>query len=75
MNVTNNKNKMNICDECKSDFLTVSSEMPNLCPECAYWLYGYKKCTHEFINGRCIKCHWNGNTSDYTENIKKERSQ
>lgn len=44
--------------------------MSNLCPECAYILYGYKNCEHEFKNGRCIKCFWNGKASDYIHKLK-----
>jgi hypothetical protein len=39
--------------------------MTNLCPECSHILYGYENCEHEFENGRCVKCFWNGNVSDY----------
>ena len=44
-----------ICDECKSEFLSSSSRMTKLCPECASVLYGYENCNHIFEQGRCIK--------------------
>jgi hypothetical protein len=52
--------------------------MSNLCPECAYILYDYKNCEHQFLNGRCVKCYWNGNKSAYinklaTETLNKSR--
>ena len=45
-----------ICYECKSEFYTATSEMKNLCPECAHRLYNYKNCAHQFEKGECIKC-------------------
>lgn len=58
------------CDECNSDYYTDISQMTNLCPECSYILYGCQNCNHNFENGRCWKCFWNGNTSDYIQNLK-----
>lgn len=58
------------CDECNSDYYTDISQMTNLCPECSYILYGCQNCNHNFENGRCRKCFWNGNTSDYIQNLK-----
>ena len=46
--------------------------MENLCPECAHILYGYENCKHEFINKHCKKCYWNGNFSDYTNQLKSK---
>jgi uncharacterized protein with PIN domain len=56
-----------ICSECKSEFYLATSEMKNLCTECACYLYGYKNCDHQFENGRCVKCFWNGNHSYYVK--------
>src|SRR2546423_1139951 len=28
------------CDECGSDYVAATSQMTQLCPECAHWLYG-----------------------------------
>lgn len=53
------------CDECGSDYRPESSAMDQLCPECAHRLYGYPNCDHEFANGRCLKCWWDGAVSDY----------
>lgn len=60
-----------VCDECKSEFYKEISSMENLCPECSHVLYGYKNCQHDFIDQRCVKCYWNGNSSDYIDTIKK----
>jgi len=64
------KYSIKICEECKSEFYEKSSQMKNLCPECAHQLYGYKNCKHEFNNHRCLKCYWNGNSSDYINKLK-----
>ncbi len=60
-----------ICDECKSEFLSSSSKMNGLCPECASALYGYENCNHIFEQGRCIKCLWNGNRSEYIQSLSR----
>ncbi len=60
-----------VCDECRSSFRKGSSQMPRLCPECAHHLYGYPNCEHVFENGRCIRCGWNGNQSDYIKELKQ----
>lgn len=60
-----------ICDECNSEFFEGTSKMENLCPECCNILYGYPNCEHYFENGRCIKCNWNGNQSDYIKKLKE----
>ncbi len=52
-------NAFNTCDECGSEYYRETSGMANLCQECSHRLYGYKKCEHQFENGRCIKCFWN----------------
>ena len=61
-----------ICDECGSSFLQASSQMSSLCPECASVLYGYPTCEHIFVDGRCIKCHWDGSQSEYIKNLKEQ---
>ena len=53
------------CDECSSDYFAATSQMAKLCPECAHWLYGYPKCTHDFVQGRCVACGWDGSVSAY----------
>jgi hypothetical protein len=53
------------CDECGSPFFAAASEMDGLCPECAYYLYGYPNCDHDRVNGRCTKCAWDGSRSEY----------
>lgn len=57
-----------VCVECKSDYFKNSSKMAELCPNCAHELYGYPNCEHKFKNGNCIKCGWNGQTSDFAKN-------
>lgn len=44
------------CIECNQDYFQESSQMKELCPECAHTLYGYDNCKHEYKKGRCIKC-------------------
>ena len=58
------------CDECESEYFKDSSEMMSLCPDCAHKIYGYPNCEHEFKKGNCIKCGWNGRTSEYLRNKK-----
>jgi predicted RNA-binding Zn-ribbon protein involved in translation (DUF1610 family) len=62
--------EIKVCDECKSEYYARTSKMKNLCPECSHVLYGYKNCDHQFINGRCVKCFWNGSASEYIEKLK-----
>ncbi|WP_064972220.1 hypothetical protein [Kordia jejudonensis] len=64
--------KINNCIECKSEYFTDASKMNEFCPDCAHKLYDYPRCFHKFENGRCIKCYWNGKTSEYIHE-KKER--
>lgn len=59
----------NICDECLSSYFTDSSKMAGLCPNCAHKLYGYPSCTHDFEEGSCLKCGWNGQESDYVKEL------
>ncbi len=63
-----------ICDECESEFYQAHSKMISLCPECANTLYGYDNCQHDFIDGRCLKCYWDGSSSTYIEKLKTEIS-
>lgn len=67
------EHKIQICDECKSEFYKDSSEIENLCPKCSSILYGYKNCEHNFIDNRCEKCYWNGKSSKYIEKIKNNK--
>ncbi len=58
-----------ICDECGSKYLASTSQMQSLCPECASIFYGYENCQHEFQNGRCSKCLWDGSRSRYIQSL------
>lgn len=60
------------CDECDSDYYSDTSQMTNLCPECSHVLYGFENCKHQFEKGRCIKCFWDGSTSDYVRKLKNK---
>ena len=60
------------CDECRSLFFKDSSQMTNLCPECAQILYGYEGCAHTFVDGRCSRCYWDGSISAFSKAIKDE---
>jgi predicted RNA-binding Zn-ribbon protein involved in translation (DUF1610 family) len=63
----------NICVECESEYYKNSSKMSCLCPDCTHQLYGYSNCLHQFENGNCNKCGWNGQTSEYLKNrIRKD---
>ncbi|MFX9885224.1 hypothetical protein ABTP59_18740, partial [Acinetobacter baumannii] len=59
------------CDECGSQYLKSKSSMASLCPECASIIYGYANCEHVFKEGRCIHCYWDGSTTTYIEDLKK----
>ncbi len=59
--------EINECDECNSEYYKATSEMTGLCPECSLKLYGYKNCSHKFEDDRCIKCYWNGKTSEFLD--------
>ena len=59
------------CVECKSQYYADVSAMQELCPECAHYLYGYENCDHHFENGRCIRCYWDGNVSDYIKGLRE----
>ena len=60
-----------ICDECGSEYLASKSTMVSLCPECAHVLYGYENCDHEFKDGKCTLCLWDGSRSDYINKLLK----
>lgn len=62
------KGELNNCDECESEYYKESSEMIGLCPDCSHKLYGFPNCEHKFENGKCVKCGWNGMTSEYLKN-------
>jgi hypothetical protein len=66
-------NKISICDECQSQYFSEMSDMTSLCPECSFYLYGKKNCEHKFENGRCIKCYWNGKSSLYVTDLKRNK--
>jgi len=66
------KSRLKICDECGSLYDKESSKMDSLCSECSHVLYGYEQCTHEFRDGRCVKCHWDGSESAYIKNLRQE---
>jgi len=63
------------CDECGSDYFAATSQMSQLCPECAHLLYGYPPCAHEFSQGRCVSCGWNGSVSAYLRGLLAKQSE
>lgn len=58
-----------VCDECGSKFIKAKSKMMSLCPECAHILFGYENCNHQFKDGKCELCHWDGSRSDYIKRL------
>ncbi|AZO69130.1 MAG: hypothetical protein EOR06_25895 [Mesorhizobium sp.] len=62
------------CDECGSIYFVESSAMASLCAECAFHLYGYPACEHQFKNGRCTACGWDGSRSKYIAGIISRES-
>ena len=64
--------EINVCTECKSEYYAHTSKMTSLCPECAHVLYGYENCDHQFRDGRCIKCLWDGSVSEYIKKFKNK---
>lgn len=64
--------EIKICIECESGYYKDTSEMMDLCADCAHKLYGYPNCEHEFENGKCIKCAWSGQSSKYLKNREKK---
>lgn len=73
LKMDNRIRNINTCDECNSEYYSDTSQMANLCPECSHVLYEYRNCEHEFSNGRCIRCFWNGNASDYIKGLKEKQ--
>jgi hypothetical protein len=59
------------CAECYSTFIPQRPGM-SLCDECAHLLYGFPPCAHDFQDGRCAKCGWDGSVSPY---LAKEKLQ
>src|SRR5437762_9950435 len=57
------------CDECGSIYFAAASSMSQLCPECAHHLYGYRNCSHSFVNERCSLCGWDGSRSSYIKRL------
>lgn len=57
------------CIECESLYYADSSKMSELCPECAHVIYGYEPCLHEFEEGKCIKCFFDGSKSDFIKKL------
>ncbi len=66
--------KIKVCDECNSEYYDDTSQMDSLCPNCSFYLYGYENCKHQFEDGKCIRCLWNGKTSEYIELIISNKS-
>lgn len=58
------------CDECGSLFYADASEMTALCPECAHHLHGHSNCDHDMVDGRCVKCYWDGSVSAFLTRLK-----
>lgn len=69
------KRALKTCDECGSGYVADTSRMAGLCPECAHWIYGYAVCEHAFVAGHCTRCHWDGATSDYVQQLKQQRER
>lgn len=61
------------CDECEIEFFANVSPMPNLCPNCSYFLYGYPNCDHQFDDKICQKCGWNGNVSAFILTLQTQK--
>jgi len=65
--------EIKICDECNSEYYSVTSKMNQICPECSSVIYDYENCKHVLgENNRCFICYWDGSSSDYTKNIKEK---
>ncbi|MFV0540945.1 MAG: hypothetical protein ACK5MZ_06865 [Aestuariibaculum sp.] len=65
--------KIKKCDECESEYYSNTSEMDALCPNCAFYLYGYNNCEHSLEKGKCIKCFWDGSISKFIKILMKRR--
>lgn len=69
------ENQLKQCDECGSLYYADASEMMSLCPECAHHLHGYEKCEHEFVDGRCVKCYWDGSVSAFIAKLRDRHGE
>jgi len=67
----NTEQQKEICGECGSEFFVHMSRMHYICPECAHWIYDYDACAHQFEEGRCKLCYWDGSVSDNVATLKK----
>ncbi len=68
--------ELSTCKKCKSDYFTATSTIKELCPNCAHFLHGHKKCYHRFENGeRCTKCYWNGAVSEFVTSIVQRNNK
>lgn len=65
------RQRIAVCDECGSEYLASKSKMASLCPECAHILYGKDQCNHEFKDGKCTLCLWDGSRSNYINELLK----
>jgi len=54
-----------LCEECGSLYFSKASKLSSLCPECAHALYGDQNCPHQFSDGRCTVCYWDGSVSAF----------
>ncbi len=69
---SNDEKQIAKCNECGSPYLAARSKMASLCPECAHVLYGYENCHHEFKNGKCVLCLWDGSRSAYINRVMEQ---
>ena len=65
--------EIGVCEECGSEYLKSASKMTALCPECAHILYDYENCEHVFKDGKCVKCLWNGQRSEYVLEVLRRK--
>ena len=63
------------CNECGSAYFVDASKTSALCPECAHHLYGYPNCSHNWVNGHCSLCGWDGSRSEYIRKVIRDRSR
>ncbi len=59
----------NVCEECESPYFADGSKMMGLCANCAHKLYSYPNCIHDFKNGVCLNCGWNGQEPSYIKTL------
>ncbi len=62
------------CEECGSSYFADTSRMAGLCPECAHWLYGHAACGHNFVKGRCARCHWDGSVTEFIAQLSDRKA-